>query len=62
MHWVVAMTPHEFHERMREIFPDDGYDPSAAHEVADRLLVDVLIDLGYQEGARVYLDADRDYD
>ena len=62
MYWVVAIHPHEFHERMREIIPADGYEPSAAHEVADRLLVDVLIDLGYQEGARVYLDADRYYD
>ena len=56
------MTPQEFSERMREIFPPEGYDPSGAHEVADRLMVDVLIDLGYQEGARVYLDADRYYD
>ena len=56
------MTPQEFADRMREIFPDVGYDPSAAHDCADRLMVDTLVDLGYDVGARVFLDADRYYD
>ena len=55
------MTPKEFAERMREIFPDE-YDQSAAHEVADRLMVDTLSDLGFHEGVGVFIDANIYYD
>ena len=57
----MTMTPQEFAERMREIFPDE-YDHSAAHEVADRLMVDTLSDLGYHVGVGVFIDANIYYD
>ena len=54
------MDPDEFAEKMREIFEEDG-DPEASHATADRVIVDLLVDLGYHEGARVFLDATKYY-
>jgi hypothetical protein len=55
------MTPDEFADKMAELFPAEGYDTEAAHASGDSLMVDQLVDLGYDVGARIFLDADRYY-
>ena len=52
------MTPGEFAQRMRDIYPeDDCYDPEVAHGPADDLLCEVLRELGYGEGVGTYEEA-----
>ena len=55
------MTKEEFYHEMlaiEEIYADD---PEMFHIVADKLLCDLLIKLGYGQGVEVFLDADRWY-
>ena len=53
------MTPEEFKNRMAEIA--DGRDREEGHVIADDLLCDVLIQLGYDEGVTIYSSMDKWY-
>ena len=55
------MTPEQFAARMREIFPETGYDEEIAHIAADNLVCELLTRLGYGEGATIFDDADKWY-
>ncbi|MGE7271373.1 hypothetical protein ACQKK5_07925 [Brevibacillus panacihumi] len=55
------MTPEQFVEKMREIFPETGYDEETAYIAADNLVCELLTQLGYGEGAAIYDDADKWY-
>lgn len=60
------MTPEEFAQRMRKIAKEGdqgsiGYDPENAHGAADRLLCEVLTQLGYGEGVQVYESLEKWY-
>ncbi|WNF07463.1 hypothetical protein [Brevibacillus borstelensis] len=56
------MTPEQFVEKMREIFPADGdYDEEDAHIEADTLMLDVLTELGYGDGAKIFRNAPKWY-
>lgn len=57
---MVAMTPMEFADKMSTIF-GKRYDEEAAHIDADDLLCEVLVDLGYAEGVKVFNDAHKWY-
>lgn len=55
------MTPEEFARKMRETFSasahprsDGRLDTEAAHAAADRLIIELLRELGYGEGAAVF--------
>lgn len=49
------MTPEEFKNEMLKIYPaNDVYDPERAHIDADDLIIKVLTELGYDEGARIF--------
>jgi hypothetical protein len=49
------MTPSEFYEAMRKIYPESGiYDNESSHCEADRLMVSLIQSLGYGEGAFLF--------
>lgn len=52
------MTPQEFAAKMREIFHtkngEPRYDPEQAHIQADKLLGDLLAELGYGDGVAIF--------
>ena len=54
-----CMTPEEFAETMKEIAESE--DPECAHGDMDDLMCQLLEDLGYEEGVKIYLDADKWY-
>ncbi len=57
-----VLTPAEFAERMKAIFPDDGcYDEEVAHGEADKLMCHVLRSLGYGDGVQRFDDAKKWY-
>jgi hypothetical protein len=62
---MTPLTPEQFAEKMRELFPRPGgmphYDTDAAHAQADRLLCQVLRSLGYGDGVTIFEDADKWY-
>ena len=53
------MTPEEFKEKMKNIW--DKYDEEDGHDLADRLMCDVLRQLGYGEGVEIFEEADKWY-
>ena len=53
------MTPEEFAEAMKEIAESD--DPECAHSYMDDLMCQFLDDLGYEEGVKIFLDAEKWY-
>ena len=53
------MTPEEFAEAMKEIAESD--DPECAHSYMDDLMCQLLDDLGYEEGVKIFLDAEKWY-
>jgi hypothetical protein len=55
------MTPAEFYARMQNI-ADTISDPEGAHRLADDLLCDVLMQLGYGDGVAVFEDMDKWYE
>lgn len=55
------MTPAEFRDRMRDIFPLIGYDKEAAHGEADSLMCDLLRQLDYDDGIDIFEHADKWY-
>ena len=58
-------TPDEFAQTMRDIFVKDEYgyykDKEKAHYEADKLIIMLLNELGYSEGAWVFDEADKWY-
>jgi hypothetical protein len=55
------VDPEEFLEKMRGIFPAKGYDEENSHGMADNLMCEVLIELGYEKGIEVFKQADKWY-
>lgn len=70
------MTPEEFKKKMEETYPPDvprnfgdlgirkirAYDPGSTHEEVDNILCDILTDLGYGDGVKIFKGAERWYD
>ena len=55
------MSPDEFRDRMLEIAKGAEYDPEEHHGEADDLMCEILTDLGYGEGVKVFEEMDRWY-
>lgn len=55
------MTPEEFAKRMREIYPEAGYDEEISHISADELMCEVLRHLGFGVGVEIFENASRWY-
>lgn len=56
------MTPKEFKEEMRKIFPvNESEDTESAHGSGDALLCEVLRSLGYGDGVKIFEEADKWY-
>lgn len=51
------VNPSTFAERMREIQAKYGADKEVAHTEADKLICQLLKELGYEEGAAVFEEA-----
>jgi hypothetical protein len=51
----------KFKEAMENIFPDDGYDAEGAHLEADDLMCQLLEELGYEEGVKIFKNAEKWY-
>lgn len=47
------MTPDEFRDRMQNIVDNPGGDAEVGHLKADKVMEDLLIALGYEEGVTV---------
>ena len=50
----MAMTPKEFEKRMVDIKQKDGFDPENAHGKADDLMCELLRELGYGDGVKIF--------
>ena len=57
----MPMTPEDFKKKMGDLFPHTGYDEEGAHGDADDLMLDLLRQLGYGEGADIFDDASKWY-
>ena len=57
----MPMTPEQFKSKMGDIFPVAGYDEEGAHSMADDVILDLLRQLGYGEGADIFDDANKWY-
>lgn len=57
----MAMTPEQFLEEMKEIFKANERDTEQDHSAADSLMCEVLTQLGYGDGVRVFEEADKWY-
>ena len=55
------MDKQKFKEAMENIFPDDGYDTEGAHGMADDLMCQLLEELGYEEGVKIFKNAEKWY-
>lgn len=55
------MSPDEFRDRMIEIARRAEYDAEEPHEEADDLMCEILTDLGYGEGVKVFEEMDKWY-
>lgn len=56
------MTPDEFRDEMRKIYPIDGEcDEEIAHGNADELMCKLLTQFGYGEGVKIFNDATKWY-
>jgi hypothetical protein len=53
------MTPQEFAEKMKAI--DEAGDIEVSHVKADELLCEVLRELGYAEGVKIFSEMDKWY-
>lgn len=50
----MIITPEEFSKKMKEIQEQKGHDEEMAHAMADDLMLETLISLGYQEGVEIF--------
>jgi len=56
------MTPQEFKEKMIEIFPLDGsHEEDTAHVAGDKLMCQLLTELGYIDGVMIFITSDKWY-
>ena len=51
---MMATTPEEFYKQMQELHERFDGDEEVAHVMMDRLIGEVLVELGYQEGIDVF--------
>ena len=56
----MARTPREFANQMEYIFTPN-FDLERSHGMADDLLCEILKELGYGEGVKIFEDADKWY-
>ena len=54
------MDPEDFAQQMRMIF-DEGHDPEVSHPTADNVILELLTEMGYGEGAAIFDEADKWY-
>lgn len=55
------MTPEEFAKQMQTLAKKYNDDEELFHIMADGLLTAVLVDLGYEEGVKIFLDQPKWY-
>lgn len=55
------MPPDEFREKMIEIANKAEYDPEKSHGQDDDLMCEILTDIGYGEGVKVFEEMDKWY-
>ena len=55
------MSPEEFAKQMKNLSERYGDDEEMFHLMADGLLTAVLVDLGYEEGVKIFLDQPKWY-
>lgn len=55
------MTPEEFAEKMRQISVKYFDNAEAAHGYGDDLLCEMLIELGYEKGIKIWINLERWY-
>lgn len=55
------MTPEEFYQKMLTIAHDPAGDTQADHGNADKLMCEVLTELGYGEGVEVFKEMGKWY-
>jgi hypothetical protein len=57
------MTPEEFKAKMQEIYPINGeYSIAMAHGAADALMCEALALMGFEEGVKIFEDAQKWYE
>lgn len=56
-----TLTPTEFAEQLGRIAISSRGDPEVAHSIADELMCELLKDLGYSDGVRIFRDMDKWY-
>lgn len=61
----MAMTPEEFAEQMRHIVErsdkPDGIEMEMRHIAMDDAMCDLLTELGYEDGVKIFLDTSKWY-
>lgn len=59
---VREMNPQEFYEKMKRLRGDnDDYDEELTHDAMDNLMCEVLTELGYEDGVKVFQETDKWY-
>lgn len=48
------MSKEDFFKRMEEIRTEPGYDEEMMHIYMDKLMCEALVDLGYEDGIKVF--------
>lgn len=56
-----TITPEEFKEWMEYLVISNPGDPETFHMLADGLMMDLLIQLGYIDGIKVFMNAKKWY-
>ena len=55
------ISKEEFYTKMKSIQLENGNDPEEAHSKMDKLLCDLLISLGYEDGIKIFKDTKKYY-
>lgn len=59
----IPLTSTDFKAKMAELWPDGiTYDPKTAHIMADRIICELLEDLGYGDGVAIFREGDKWYE
>ena len=59
---VREMNPQVFYEKMKRLRGDnDDYDKELTHDAMDNLMCEVLTELGYEDGVKVFQETDKWY-
>ena len=56
-----AMTPGEFAETMRKLVENYGHDEEMFHVTADGLMTALLVQLGYEDGVKTFINQPKWY-